>query len=142
MTSPMEIRSAILTILEAGKPKNSEGQGVKKWYRGEKALGSINGFPCGWVVWAGGPAEAPVGSKQLFRDAFHIVVVDKNVDAEKAEDSVESFCPSVEDVLAAAATLGDTVSQSWVSNREKEKIFLGDYSVVACRITVQSWRRE
>ena len=142
MTSPMAIRNKILEVLEDGKPKNSAGKSVVKWYRGEKALGSINGFPCGWVVWAGGPEEAPVGSKQVIRDAFHVTVVDKNVDAEKAEDSVESFCPSVEDVLAAVATLGGLVSQSWVSNREKEKIFLNDYSVVGCRITVQSWRRE
>ena len=142
MTDPMVIRDKILEVLENRKPENCFKAVVKKWFRAEPLRARVPGYPYGWVEWDKGPAEPPISSKHEIRDAFFVVVVDRHVDAEKAEDSVLSFCKSVEDVLAWYPTFGGLVGYSWVSLREKEKLFEGDHSVCAVRITVQSRRRE
>jgi len=87
--------------------------------------------------------EAPVGSKQLIRDNFYVVVVDKHIEADKAEDSIMDFADSVEAVLDDDPSINNLVATSWVGNREKWKTFIeGDYSMVAVRITLHTWRRE
>lgn len=86
--------------------------------------------------------EPPVGAKQLIRDNFYVVVVDKHIEADKAEDSIMDFADSVEAVLDNDPTINNLVATSYVTNREKQKLFEGDYSIVALRITLSTRRRE
>ncbi|HLE74924.1 MAG TPA: hypothetical protein VI864_02640 [Candidatus Bathyarchaeia archaeon] len=143
MTSPKAIRDQIITLLTTADPKNGAGKSVVKWFKGEPPKSRWPGFPWGWVEWTGGIMEPPVGSKAEIRDNFFVVVVDKHVDAEKAEDSVMDFADSVEAALDDSPTIGGLVAYSWVVNREKQKVFLeGDYSMIALRITLSTRRRE
>jgi hypothetical protein len=86
--------------------------------------------------------EAPVGSKAEIRDSFLIVVVDKHINADVAEDSIMDFADSVEATLDDSPTIGGLVARSYVVNREKQKVFDADYSMVAVRVTLQTHRRE
>lgn len=139
MTSPKSIRDQIITILAAAPSLAS----IKKWFKGQPPQNRWPGFPWCWVEWTGGPMEAPVGSKQLIRDNFYVVVVDKHIEADKAEDSIMDFADSVEAVLDDDPSINNLVATSWVGNREKWKTFIeGDYSMVAVRITLHTWRRE
>lgn len=112
------------------------------WFKGEPPKSRWPGFPWGWVEWNGGAMEAPVGSKAEIRDSFFVVVVDKHIEADRAEDSVMDFADSVEASLDDSPTIGGLVARSYVVNREKQKLFDGDYSVCALRITLQTHRRE
>jgi hypothetical protein len=142
LTSPKTIRDKIIDLIKAADPKNSKDAGVTAWFKGEPPKSRYPGFPWGWVEWAGGPMEPPVGSKAEVKDVFLIVVVDKHIEADRAEDSVMDFAESVEAVLDNDGTVGGLVGRSYVTNREKQKLFDGDYSVCACRITFQTHRRE
>ena len=86
--------------------------------------------------------EPPVGEKAEIRDAFFVVVVDKHVNAEEAEDSAMDFAESIEAVLDDSPSIDGLVARSYVINREKQKLFDGDYSMVALRVTLQTHRRE
>lgn len=142
MTSPKAIRDQIIDLLTTANPQNGAGKGVVKWFKGEPPRLRWPGFPWGWVEWAGGPMAPPVGSKAEIRDSFFVVVVDKHIDAERAEDSVMDFADSIEAALDDSPTVGGLVARSYVVNREKQKLFDGDYSMVACRIILQTHRRE
>ena len=142
MVSPKAIRDQVITILENADPKNGANVSVKEWFKGEPPKSRWPGFPWGWVEWSGGSMEPPVGAKAEIRDDFFVVVVDKHIDAEKAEDSVMDFADSVEAALDDSPTVGDLVAASWVVNREKQKLFQGDYSIVALRLTLATRRRE
>lgn len=139
MTSPKTIRDQIITILDAAASLDT----IKKFFKGEPPRSRWPGFPWCWVEWTGGPMEPPVGAKQLIRDNFYVVVVSKHIEADKAEDEAMDFADSVEAVLDNDTTIGGSVAASWVGNREKQKQFIdGDYSIVACRLTLHTWRRE
>ena len=140
MTSPKQIVTQLLTILKAATTLKS----VKKWYTAEPPFSRAPGFPFGWVEWNGGPMEPPVTSgKQVIRDSFSIVCVCKSLDFEKAEEEALTLVETVESVLDDYPTINALVSASWVSNREKQKLFeKNDYSIVAVRVTLSSWRRE
>jgi hypothetical protein len=86
--------------------------------------------------------EPPVGSKAEIHDSFTIVLVDKHINAEVAEDSIMDFTDSIEDALDDDPTIGGLVARSYVVNREKQKVFDGDYSMVAVRVTLLTHRRE
>jgi len=140
--SPKAIRDQIITILKAAKPKNAAGKSVIRWFKGEPPKSRWPGYPWGWVEWAGGPMEPPVGSKAEIHDSFLLVVVDRHIDAEKAEDSVMDFAESVEAVLDNDSSIEGLVGRSYVVNREKQKLFERDYSICALRVTLSTWRRE
>ena len=142
MTSPKAIRDQIISLLTTAAPKNGDGKGIVKIFKGEPPKNRWPGFPWAWVEWSGGLMEPPVGSKAEIRDSFFIVVVDKHIEAEKAEDSIMDFADSVEAALDDSPTIGGLVAYSWVVNREKQKVFLDDYSVCALRITLSTRRRE
>jgi len=137
MTSPKAIRNQIITILDAATSLDS----IKRFFKGEPPRSRWPGFPWAWVEWAGGPM-APGAAKMTVEDRFYIVVVDKHIEAEKAEDSIMDYAESVVAVLDDDPSLGGLVAASWVTNREKQKLFEADYSIVAVRITLQSRRRE
>ena len=142
MANPKAIRNQIITILTTADPKNEAGTSIKKWFKGQPPRSRFPAFPCGWVEWNGGVMQPPVGSRTQILDQFYIVIVEKHIDAEKAEDSVMEFVDSVEAALDDAPTIGDLVAYSWVSNREKEKQFEGDYSLIAVRLTLSTRRNE
>ena len=142
MTSAKSIRNQIITLLVTADPKNGAGKSIVRWEKGEPAKSRWPGFPWGWVEWSGGPMEAPVGSKAMIRDTFLIVVVDKHINADVAEDSAMDFADSIEAALDDSPTIGDLVARSYVVNREKQKVFDADYSMVAVRVTLQTHRRE
>jgi len=143
LTSPKTLRDQIISILQNADPKNGESKSIKKIFKGEPPQSRWPGFPWGWVEWAGGPlTPSSMSVKARVEDRFFVVVVDKHVDADRAEDSVMDFADSVEAALDADPTIGGLVATSYVVNREKEKRFLGDYSLVALRITLYTRRRE
>lgn len=140
MTSPTQIVDQLRAILGAAATLKN----VKNWFFGEPPLSRAPGYPFGWVEWMGGPMEPPVSSKkQVIRDSFSVVCVCKHVDAEKAEKEAYTLAETIEDVLDNDMSIGAKVQASWVSNREKQKLFIqNDYSIVAVRVTLSSWRRE
>jgi hypothetical protein len=143
VTSPKAIRDQTISILTTANPKNGAGKSIVKWFKGEPPKGRWPGFPWGWVEWAGGTMAPPVGSKAETRDNFHIVVVDKHIEADKAEDSIMDFADSVEAALDDDPSIGGLVATSWVVNREKQKVFIdGDYSMCVVRLTLSTRRRE
>lgn len=142
MTSPKAVRDQIITLLKAANPKNTAGKSIVKWFKGEPPRSRWPGFPWAWVEWSGGPMEPPVGSKAEIRDSFLIVVVDKDINAEHAEDSIMDFAESIEAGLDDSPTIGDLVARSYVVNRAKQKVFDADYSMVAVQVTLQTHRRE
>ena len=142
MANPKAIRDQIITILTTADPKNEAGVSIKKWFKGQPPLSRAPAFPWGWVEWSGGVMQPPVGSKAEINDNFFIVVVDKHINSEKAEDSVMEFVDTIVAALDDAPTIGDLVAYSWVSNREKEKQFEGDYSLIAVRLTLSTRRNE
>jgi len=141
--NPRAIRDQIISILTTADPKNDAGVSIKKIFKGEPPRSRWPGFPWAWVEWIGGVMEPPVGAKALIQDNFYVVVVDKHIDAEKAENSIMEFCDSVEAALDDSPTIGDLVAASWVANREKQKVFIeGDYSMCVVRLTLSTRRRE
>ena len=142
MANPKEIRDQIITILTSADPKNGSGASIRKWFKGQPPPSRYPGFPWGWVEWTGGRMGAPVGSKAEIDDQFYVVVVDKHIDAEKAEDTIMEFAQSIEAALDDYTTIGDLVARSFIINREKEKQFQRDYSIIATRLTLSTFRRE
>jgi hypothetical protein len=143
MANPKAIRDQIITILIAADPKNGSNISVKKWFKAEPPRSRWPGFPWGFVEATLGPQDPPVGTKAQIFDRFYVVVVDKHIDAEKADDSVLEFVDSVEAALDDDPSIGALVAFSWVTNREKQKSFIeGDYSMVAVRLTLATRRRE
>lgn len=144
MTSPKVIRNQIISLLTTANPKNGDGKGVVKWFKARPPRSRWPGFPFGWVEALLGPQEPPVGSKAEVIDVFFIVVFDKHIDAEKADDSVLDFTESIEAALDDSPSIGGLVARSYVANREKDKDFLdnNDYSYAAIRITLKTHRRE
>jgi len=142
MPNPRAIRDQIISILTAADPKNDAEASIKKIFKGEPPRSRWPGFPWGWVEWVGGIMEPPVGAKAQIRDIFYIVIVDRHVDAEKAENSIMEFASSVEAALDDDPSIGGLVAASWVINREKQKLFESDYSIVAVRLTFATRRRE
>jgi len=144
MASPKAIRDQIISILQSADPKNGDGKSVKRWEKGEPPRNRWPDFPWGWVEWAGGVQEAPVGSKAELKDIFFVAIVDKHINVEKAEDSVMDFVESVEAALDDDPTIGGLVAASYVVNREKVKWFEkeSDYSFRAVGLTLYTRRRE
>jgi len=142
MTSPKRIRDQIITLIQTAAPQNGVKATITRWFKGEPPKSRWPGFPWAWVEWGGGQMNPPVGAIAEVKDLFYIVVVDKHVEADRAEDSIMDFAESIEAALDDQPTLGGLVSRSYVVNREKQKLFDGDYSICACRITLQSHRRE
>lgn len=142
LTSPKTIRDKIIDVLKAAEPKNEAEKTVTHWFSAEPPKNRWPGFPFGWVEAALGPQQPPVGSKAEITDNFYVVIVDKHVDSETAEASVLDFVESLEAVLDDDATLAGLVGTSYVVNREKQKVFDQDYSVVAARLTLYTRRRE
>ena len=140
MTSPTQIVDQILAIVRA----DATLKGVKQWFLGEPAPSRINGYPSGWVEWMGGLKEPPVPGKQVIRDSFAVAVICQHADCEKAEREGMTLAETVETVFKNHSTVDGKVSSGWVSNREKQKLFSQekDYSIVAVRVTLSSWRRE
>ena len=51
-----------------------------------------------------------------------------------------AFCKAAEIALEADPQLNTTTFDSWVSNREVQKVPAGDYEIAAVRITLTTWR--
>jgi len=137
---PKAARDAIVALLE----KASSLRQVKKWKKAEPPRGRWPGFPWGWVEWVSGPVSPSTmsASKKRYEDRYFVVVVDRHVDEEKAEDEAVDLMKSVETVLESDYTLDGKVETSYVVNREKVKFFEGDYSMVAVRLTLYTRSRE
>jgi hypothetical protein len=142
MTDSIAIRDKIIAILVAKNPKNVSGAGVTTWFKGQPPKSRWPGRPWGWVECAGWGAEAPTTSKQKITETFHIVIIDKAINQDQAEDSVLQFIMATRDAMKQEPTLSGMVDYSWFSRAEKEKNFDGDYSVVAIRLTLNTRRTE
>lgn len=141
MVNPKAIRDQIITILTTADPKNEAGVSIKKWFKGRPPESRYPAFPWGWIEWLGGEMKHDVGSVTAeIDDKFLIAVLDKHLDAEKAEDSVMEFVDTIETSLKGSALLGGLVHDSWITNREKEHLFEEDYSIMVAKITVLTKR--
>jgi hypothetical protein len=70
------------------------------------------------------------------------VLVRKNVDVDINESEVIDLAEKAVAALEADKTFGGKCFDSWISNREKQKIFQGDYDLVAVRLTIHTERLE
>lgn len=141
MVNPKAIRDQIITILIAANPQNEAFVSIKKWFKGQPPPSRHPAFPWGWIEWVGGEMKHDIGSVTAeIDDKFLIAVLDKHMDAEKAENSVMEFVDTIETSLAGAASLGGLVQDSWIINREKEHLFEEDYSIIVAKITVLTRR--
>ena len=68
------------------------------------------------------------------------MIVKKSADANGNEDSVIALTKSAETALEADPQLNTTTFDSWISNREVQKIPAGDYEIAAVRITLTAWK--
>ena len=95
--------------------------------------------PFGWVEWAGGPRKPEAGTKKIV-DNFYVVLAKKSTDSNGNEDAVIALCKATETALEADPQLNSTTFDSYVSNREVQKVPAGDYEIAAVRITLTTWR--
>jgi len=115
----------------------------KKWFLGEPAPSQYPSSPWGWVEWIGGRQTPGTTSNRMkVEDQFYIGLIYKHPSHEKAEENIMNYEVYVKSALASDQTLDGNVAYSFVSNREKQKLFMGDHSIVACRITVTTRRNE
>lgn len=139
MTSPKTILDTIISTLQDAAALSS----IKHVLKGEPPQSKYKAFPFIFAEWAGGRQQPATTSNKLhIEDNFYIVVVDRHPDPSNAEDAIMDYAESIETALASDRTLGGYVAHSHVSNREKQKQFSSDYSVVAARITLQTYRRN
>ena len=64
----------------------------------------------------------------------------KSADSDGNEYVVIALCKSAENALEADPDLNCTTFDSYVSNREVQKVPAGDYEIAAVRITITTWR--
>ena len=131
--------ASIKTAILAKLAEAPELASIKTWLHAEPAPVRYPTSPFGWVEWAGGPRSPEAGTKKIV-DNFYIVIVKKSADPEGNEDAVIALCKSAETALEADATLGGTTFDSYVSNREVQKVPAGDYEIAAVRMIVTTWR--
>ena len=112
---------------------------VKKWLKAEPVPTRYPTSPFGWVEYNGGPRKPSSGAKEVFDDFFVVIVV-KSADPDNNEDTAMALAKSAEAALGADPQLNNTTFDSYVSNREKQKVFASDYDIVAIRLTVHTWR--
>lgn len=129
------IKTAILAKLTAAADLAS----IKTWLRAEPAPARYPTSPFGIVEWAGGP-RTPEAATTKITDNFYIIIVKKSADSNGNEDAVISLTKAAEDALEADPQLNNTTFDSYVSNREVQKVPAGDYEIAAVRITINTWR--
>ena len=129
------IKTAILAKLAAAADLAS----IKTWLKAEPAPARYPTSPFGIVEWAGGPRAPEAGSKRV-QDNFYVVIVKKSSDSDGNEDAVIALTKAAEDALETDPQLNSTTFDSYVSNREVQKVPAGDYEIAAVRITLATWR--
>jgi len=137
--TPSTITDYLLLTLRA----DEDLADIKKWFLGEPAPSQYPSSPWGWVEWTGGrQTPSTVSNKMGVEDTFFVVVVSKHPSSKQAETNVMSYVETVETSFASDRTLDGNVAYSHVSNREKQKQFMGDHSIVAARITIHTIRKK
>jgi hypothetical protein len=129
------IKAAILSKLAGAVDLSA----VKKWLKAEPIPTRYPTSPFGWVEYDGGAMVPSAGSKQV-NDDFFVVLVVKSADPDSNEDTAMVLAKAAEAALEADPQLNSTTFDSYVSNREKQKVFASDYDIVAIRLTVHTWR--
>jgi hypothetical protein len=129
------IKAAILGKLTAATDLAS----IKKWLKAEPIPTRYPTSPFGWVEYNGGPRKPSSGVKEVFDDFFVVLVV-KSADPDNNEDTAMALAKATEAALEVDPQLNSTTFDSYVSNREKQKVFASDYDIVAVRLTVHTWR--
>jgi hypothetical protein len=132
-----EIKSAITDALT----DSASLAAVKKWLQAEPSPTRYPAAVFGWVEWEGGPANPESSTKKIV-DNFFVVIVRKSVDSETNENEIIGLADEAVAALEAEKTFGGKCFDSWVSNREKQKVFQGDYDLVAVRLTLHTDRLE
>lgn len=137
--TPSTITDYLLATLRA----DSNLSDIKKWFLGEPAPSQYPSSPWGWVEWTGGrQTPSTVSNKMSVEDTLFVVVVSKHPSHEQAETNVMGYVEAIESSIVSDRTLDGNVAYCYVSNREKQKQFMNDYSIVACRLTVTTKRKK
>ena len=129
------IKAAILAKLVSAADLSS----IKKWLKAEPIPTRYPTSPFGWVEYNGGLREPSSGTKRV-NDDFFVVLVVKSADPDNNEDTAMGLAKAAEAALETDPQLSSTTFDSYVSNREKQKVFASDYDIVAIRLTVHTWR--
>ena len=129
------IKAAILSKLTAAGDLST----IKKWLKAEPIPTRYPTSPFGWVEYNGGVRKPSSGSKEVVDDFFVVLVV-KSADPDNNEDTAMALQKAAEVALEADPQLNSTTFDSYVSNREKQKVFASDYDIVAIRLTIHTWR--
>jgi len=137
--TPNTILDYILETLRA----DEDLADIKKWFLGEPAPSQYPSSPWGWIEWTGGrQTPSTVSNKMSVEDTFFVVVVSKHPSHEQAETNVMGYVEAIESSIVSDRTLDGNVAYSYVSNREKQKQFMGDHSIAAARITLTTKRKK
>ena len=129
------IKTAILAVLTNGVGLTK----IKKWLNSEPSPTSYPTSPFGYVEWAGGPRAPEAGAKKV-TDNYFIVLINKSGSPDENEKVLMSFYKAAESLLEADSTLGGTTFDSWVINREIQKIPQDNNEIAGLRITLTTWR--
>jgi hypothetical protein len=137
--TPKTLTDHILATLRA----DTDLSAIKKWFLGEPPQTQYPSSPWGWVEWVGGTQKPGTTNNSIItEDRIYIVVVNKHPNCETAETDVMAYAETVESSLDADRTLDGNVAYSYVADREKQKQFSGDHSIVAVRVTLNTWRKK
>jgi hypothetical protein len=130
------IKTAILALLTNGVGLTA----VKKWLKAEPSPMSYPTSPFGYVEWAGGPRVPEAGGKKVV-DNFYVIIIKKSTSTDDNEDALIALCKAAEVLLEADNTLSGTTFDSYISNREVQKVPQnGNNEIAAVRLTVSTWR--
>jgi len=121
---------AVIALLEADDTLKAA-----EWHKGEPARSRWNKYPFGWVEWLGGQVKPHTAVKSEHRPNLIIVLCDRDVAEDVAEDSVMDFAESIETLMRANPTIGGKVDMHWMSFDEKAKVFEEDRSIAGVRLT-------
>ena len=137
ITNPKDIVDNLLTILNAA----DETKGVE-WHKGEPARSKWNKYPFGWVEWDGETIKPKTSVSEKIYPRIFIAVVDRNIHEGKAEDSIMDFAVKVKDAVKITPTLLGSVETSWFTDRDKEKFFEEDHSIVGVGLKLTGYYFE
>jgi hypothetical protein len=129
------IKTAILAKLAAAADLAS----VKTWLKAEPAPVKYPTSPFGWVEWAGGPRK-PEASGMKVVDNFYVVLMKKSANSDANEDAVITLATKGGGGFDGGSQLSGTTFDSYVSNREVQKIPAGDYEIATVRLTIHTCR--
>lgn len=142
MTDAVNIKT-LRDYLKAKLLKTNGLGEIKVWHNAKPTV--FQSTPFGWVKAKGGPKTHSNNGCRRTINTFDIVIVTKDADIDKAEDTALAYMALIEKMIDADRNFDGKVADAWVSNREdlkdSETASWGKRtSFAAWKITVTSWK--